>query len=1215
MPNDEVSTDDDVFEIDRDILPDFIADTEEQISSAEEFFLKLSESGFEQETVNTAYRNVHSIKGNCGFVHLYELQNLCHVMETIMGGIRNKVVNVTQDNISFLLDYLDVVKSTVEDLGNGGHGKIPNLAELTKNAENTFPMMFEAEGQKPDAEPQKTPAPQTPQAQTPAPQTPQNTVKVQPEPIKKEETMPKQKPEEKKSAPATATTKTEAVKPQAKPAEAPKVAEPTFDLAAEIKKTLEAKKVEEKKNTVAKIEAKITEAEAAKAETVKEDKKEEAAKTEAAKVETTKEEPKIETPKMNGQTFDLATEIKKTLEAKKNEPAKTEPTKTETAKIETPKEDKKEETPKIEEPKTETPKAETLKETPKTNGQSFDLAAEIKKTLEIKKNEPIKEETAKIEITKEEPIKEEKTKTEMAKEEPIKTEPTKAETETKAQSKRKTAAIPVVKSGDETKKSTETETKAQSKRKTASIPAVKSDEKPTEKRKTAAIPVVKNVAAMEEEIDKIVVSDDMREGFIADSNEQLSTIEEDFLLLEQNGFDAETVNDAYRNIHSFKGNCSFMRTEDMKSVSHTMETILQAVRDRKLAVDDDLVSFLLSFLDVLRDGIRVFEQGGKVAIQNYEEYRKRAVQTFPQCFPGEAPQVQATEEVKVEEPQKVEENKAEDNKYFVDFDEAEKHKEEEQKTEETKVEEAKPIEEAKPAEEVKPAEEIKAEEPQKVEEVKPAEEAKVEEHKTEEEQAEEHKDEPIPVQEVRPAEEPKVEVPKPVEAPKPVVEVQKEKVSEKEKMFFEEVIEAKMTTPVATDTGASSVQSQLKQDVRVNLKKLENIINLAGELSIAESMVTRNPVVSALSDESLNRSIHQLRRICADLQDATMVLRMVQLSGIYKKMTRLVHDLAKHVGKKIVFVTNGEDTEVDKSVSELINDPLVHIIRNACDHGIETPQERIAAGKNETGTITLSSEHKSGAVWISVKDDGHGLDKERILQKALEQKIITPDEQLSEDDIWRLIMRPGFSTSTIISDISGRGVGMDVVQKNIEELRGQIYIKTVKGHGSEFIIRIPLTLAIIDGMIIKAVKSLYIIPTLNIKQNLRYDKSLITYSPEGEEILKFQDKLIPIVRVGNLFQSDYKEMPEDGILIVVESDDSYIALFVDEIVGQQQIVIKGLSGYVNKARGTSSCTILGDGSIALILDINTLADMALEKVTAKSKISVSKINININKEV
>jgi len=721
----------DLPKMDIESIYDFIADTEEQISAAEENFLLLSKNGFNQDVVNMAYRNIHTIKGNSGFARLYQLQNLCHAMETIMGGIRDKSIEINNQNISFLLKYLDVIKTTASDLEKGGKGVIKNFDELIENVKNTFPEAFG------------------------------------------------------------------------------------------IKREVISEKIEEK-----------------------------------------------------------------------------------------------------------------------------------------------------------------------------------------------------------------------------------------------SLPVIKDSTQMKEEINKLIVSDDMFQNFISDSNEQLSTAEEAFLLLKTNGFEQETMNNAYRQIHSFKGNCGFMQFEDLKNISHTMENIMQFMRDKKLPIEQKSISFLLKYLDVLRNGVANIEQTGDTSIPEAEEYIKKAIELFPECFANNP--IKTTKEIQIRKQ--------------------------------------------------------------------------------------------------------------------------------------DEVV-AKNLTQIPN----SNNKNTKRQDFRVDLVRLEKIINLAGELVIAESMVSRNPAVIEFANESLNRSIYHLRRICNDLQDATMSLCMIPLNGLFKKMTRLVYDLSNHIGKKINLITIGEDTEVDKSIFELINDPLVHIIRNACDHGIETPAQRIAAGKSEIGTITISGEHRSGSVWISIKDDGYGFNREKILEKAIEQKFISAKNQLNDDEIFKLVLSPGFTTADIVSDISGRGVGLDVVQKNIESIRGQISISSEEGKGTEFIIKIPLTLAIIDGMVIKSANSSYVIPTLIIKQSLKYDKDFITYSPEHEEILKFQDKLVPILRIENIFNKNINDNSQTGILVVVEENDNLVALFADDIIGQQHIVIKGYSEYMSKTRGTNGCTILGDGTVALILDIKTLMDMALEKAKNKHK--------------
>ncbi len=367
-----------------------------------------------------------------------------------------------------------------------------------------------------------------------------------------------------------------------------------------------------------------------------------------------------------------------------------------------------------------------------------------------------------------------------------------------------------------------------------------------------------------------------------------------------------------------------------------------------------------------------------------------------------------------------------------------------------------------------------------------------------------------------------------------------------------EVVE-QVTTPKASEkptTDADSAPTKkrtsiVRQDIRVDLSKLDTIINLVGELVIAESMVTRNPAVEHIDDERYYRSTHQLRRICNELQDASMSLRMVPLDGLFKKMVRVVHDISQKVDKDINLEIVGGDTEVDKTVIEQISDPLVHIVRNSCDHGIESTEERKKTGKSGGGNITIEGRHEGGEVWIIVKDDGRGLNKEMILKKAIANGIIREDETLADNDIWQLIFHPGFSTADKVTNVSGRGVGMDVVKKNVEKLSGRIDIKTSEGNGSSMVIRIPLTLAIIDGMLVQVGESKYTVPTLSIKRSLRYKEDQVTYSPEGNAILRLDDKFIPIIRLGKLFEhEDAVDKLEDGILIVVDDGGNQIALLL-----------------------------------------------------------------------
>ncbi len=398
-------------------------------------------------------------------------------------------------------------------------------------------------------------------------------------------------------------------------------------------------------------------------------------------------------------------------------------------------------------------------------------------------------------------------------------------------------------------------------------------------------------------------------------------------------------------------------------------------------------------------------------------------------------------------------------------------------------------------------------------------------------------------------------------------------------------------------SGQAPVHKKItRRDIRVDITKLDALINLVGELVIAEAMVTRHPVVAEAENESLERAVHLLRRISSDLQDVAMSARMIPLAATFRKMIRLVHDLATKSGKKIELELLGEDTEVDKTVIEQIADPLVHIVRNACDHGIEPPADRVAMGKSETAQVTIEGRHEGGEVWIIISDNGRGLDRGKILAKGIERGLVEGDgEELTDEQVFKLIFEPGFSTADKVTDISGRGVGMDVVKKNIEKLKGKIDVKSELGKGSKFILRIPLTLAIIEGMMVRVGDARYTIPLLTIRESFRPTREQVTITPDGQEVVRVREDFFPIVRLHQVFQRgcDSEELHE-GILVLVDGDGESIALLVDEILGQQETVIKGLSHFIGQARGISGCTILGDGQVSLILDVNGLVEMARE---------------------
>ena len=375
--------------------------------------------------------------------------------------------------------------------------------------------------------------------------------------------------------------------------------------------------------------------------------------------------------------------------------------------------------------------------------------------------------------------------------------------------------------------------------------------------------------------------------------------------------------------------------------------------------------------------------------------------------------------------------------------------------------------------------------------------------------------------------------------------------------------------------------------LRVDVEKLDQLLDLVGEMVISVSMVANSPDLVGLNLDRFEKSIMHLTKITRDIQDVSMSMRMIPLSGVFRKMVRLVRDVAMKENKKVDLEIIGEETEVDKTIIEQISDPLVHLIRNAVDHGVETPAARVAAGKPETGRVTLEAKHSAGEVWILIKDDGNGINRDKLIKKAIERGITNEDAYgWKDEDVYKLVFEPGLSTAAQVSSISGRGVGMDVVKRNIEKLRGRIDIRSTPGAGTIFILRIPLTLAIIDGMIVQVGDIKYAIPITSINESLRPAENQITVTPEGLELLNVRHQLLPVIRLHEIYNVKHARTKLiEGILIVVEHDLKKYCLFVDEMVGQHQIVIKGLPEYFGRIRGVSGFAILGDGEISTILDI------------------------------
>lgn len=414
-------------------------------------------------------------------------------------------------------------------------------------------------------------------------------------------------------------------------------------------------------------------------------------------------------------------------------------------------------------------------------------------------------------------------------------------------------------------------------------------------------------------------------------------------------------------------------------------------------------------------------------------------------------------------------------------------------------------------------------------------------------------------------------------------------------------IKEKVLQQSSAKTGTNGNEG-VKQAIRVDLEKLDSMMDLVGELVIAEAMVSHSPDLKGLELPRFEKSIIQLGKIVRDIQDLSMSMRMIPLAGTFKKMVRLVRDLAYKEGKKVELEILGEETEVDKTIIEQISDPLIHLIRNAVDHGIEMPEQRIAVGKREIGQITIEAKHSAGEVWIIVKDDGKGLNREKILAKAFENGLVPENKELKDEDVWKFVFEPGLSTAEKVSSVSGRGVGMDVVKQNIEKIHGKIEIRTTPGEGSVFIVRIPLTLAIIEGMVAQVGNACYTIPINTVNESIRPQDSQITYTPDGLEVIKIRNELIPVIRLHEVFRiRPLHAVLTEGILIVVETDGHKTCIFVDEILGQQQIVIKGLPEYLRHIRGVLGMAILGDGEVSMILDISNLINTAEALMLSEEK--------------
>ncbi len=391
---------------------------------------------------------------------------------------------------------------------------------------------------------------------------------------------------------------------------------------------------------------------------------------------------------------------------------------------------------------------------------------------------------------------------------------------------------------------------------------------------------------------------------------------------------------------------------------------------------------------------------------------------------------------------------------------------------------------------------------------------------------------------------------------------------------------AKAVSPAAQPEAAT---------IRVAISKVDQLINLVGELVITQAMLAQNSrALDPALYQQLLTGLADLDRNTRDLQESVMSIRMIPMSIVFSRFPRMLRDLASKLGKKVDFVTQGEATELDKGLVEKITDPLTHLVRNSCDHGIEMPADRLVAGKSETGTITLSAAHQGGSIVIEVRDDGKGMSREKILRKARERGLDVSD-QMSDADVWQLIFAPGFSTADVVTDVSGRGVGMDVVKRNISALNGTVDIDSAEGYGMKVSVRLPLTLAIMDGMSVGVGDEVYLLPLSSVVESFQVKADAVSTVGQGSQLVKVRDEYMPVIELEKVFQIPRFDFEKSSdIMVVVEADGSRVALLVDELLGQQQVVVKNLESNYRKVPNVSGATILGDGKVALILDTGAL---------------------------
>lgn len=652
--------------------------------------------------------------------------------------------------------------------------------------------------------------------------------------------------------------------------------------------------------------------------------------------------------------------------------------------------------------------------------------------------------------------------------------------------------------------------------------------------------------------------------FLSEVLDHLEDAESNILSIDEQACDYEVINAIFRSIHSIKGSAGFLGLTDMQGLSHELEALLDKARKGEISISQEIIDISLSAIDALRKlrdnlAIKVDRELGKstdsdsspkeqpIDIQPY-------VDKITSILNGEA-------KPKETEPEPQTDVNQEQADGFWNKKGAE------------------PSEEGFLGEILLDEGTITQEQLDKALEDgnKKIGEILVEDGVTTPEKIEKALSEQKPIGEIL-AEEGVITEPQLDNA-----------LKQQGKKVGERLVESGATTAEDIDTALESQQAQRtvklqSRTVKVDTGKLDNLFDLVGELVIANTLICGE--MKSVNNNGTSKNLSQLTKITKDIQDQVMSMRMVTLKQTFQKMSRLVRDVSQRSGKKVKFEISGEDTELDKNVIEEIADPLVHILRNSVDHGIEAEEDRITKGKPREGTVSLSAFHRGGNIIIEIKDDGKGLQKERILKKAIDKGLVSNQASMTDNQIYNLIFAPGLSTADKVTNISGRGVGMDVVKKNIEKLRGKVDVTSQEGAGSTFTIKLPLTLAIIDGIVVNVGDTKYIIPTVSIEESLQPKEEEISTVKNQGEVVNIRGNLLSLVRLHKLYNiNTTKTVPWESIVVVVEGAEGKYGVLVDELLGQQQVVIKSLGDRFKNVKGISGSAILGDGKVGLILDV------------------------------